>query len=174
MDIIQFSGYGYDVEIRKTVPTQFVKDRLVIVQGGDDSVNRRVVSSKRVDVLLDPHTGKRYDFLHQRNSGLNHVLCRLAKENNVAIGFSFSSVLQSKERGKLIGRMMQNIKLCRKYKVRMVIGSFGKTQDDVRSEKDMQSFFKVIGMTGKEVQMNYVEERLEYKKKFIRKGVMRA
>jgi len=83
-------------------------------------------------------------------------------------------VLQSKERGKLIGRMMQNIKLCRKYKVRMVIGSFGKTQDDVRSEKDMQSFFKVIGMTGKEVQMNYVEERLEYKKKFIRKGVMRA
>ena len=172
MDLIQFDGNGYRVDILKGIPKKEFKEKIIIIQGGDDVINRLAVSSKFVDILLDPHLGERKDKLNQKNSGLNHVLCELARENNVTIGFSFASVLNSKRRIELLGRMIQNIILCRKYKVGMVIGSFAKNIDEQRNETDMQSFFKVLGMTGKDVQMNFVNDRLEYKKKYICKGVM--
>src|SRR3989338_6580410 len=118
MDIIQYEGKGYFVGVLRGVPKTISKE-IIIVQGGDDTLNRAVVSSRYVDILLDPHLGSRKDFMHQRNSGLNHVLCALAKENNVAIGFSFSSILHAEKRAVLLGRIMQNILLCRKYKIPM-------------------------------------------------------
>jgi len=54
----------------------------------------------------------------------------------------------------------------------MVIGSFAQDPLDVRNEKDLQAFFKVLGMTGKEVQMDFVTKRLDYKKRFVQKGIM--
>lgn len=173
MDITVIEGFAYKVDILKKIP-KHVRKELVIVQGGDDTLNRFALSSKYVDILLDPHVGQRKDFMHQRNSGLNQVLCMLAKEYNVAVGFSFSAILESTHRAALLGRIMQNIRLCRKYKVPMVIGSFAKDAWQLRNEKDLQAFFKVLGMTGKEVQMDFVKKRLEYKKKFIQKGVMLA
>ena len=172
MDIIQFEGNGYKVEVARRISDSFIRDKVVIVQSNDDDFNRKVVSSKNVDILLDPHLGYRKDKLHQRDSGLNQVLCELAKENNVAIGFSFSSVLNSTRRSEVIGRMIQNIILCRKYKVKMVIGTFAVSEKDVRNLKDVQAFFRALGMTGKEVQMNFVSERLDWKKRYISKGVM--
>lgn len=172
MDIIQFDGNGYRIEVLKGIPKKSFKDKIIVIQGGDDVINRLAVTSRYVDILLDPHLGERKDKINQKNSGLNHVLCDLAKENNVAIGFSFASVLNARKRIDLLARMIQNIILCRKYKVQMVIGSFAKNEDEQRNEKDMQAFFKVLGMTGKDVQMNFINERLEYKRKFVSKGVM--
>jgi len=174
MDLVLFEtkeGYKVDLE---DIPRKRYKDKLVFVKAKDDAFNRKVLSSKFVDVLLDPHLGKRQDFMHHRNSGLNQVLCKLAKENNIAIGFSFSSILNSKDRGKEMGRIMQNIKLCRKYKVKMVIGSFAKNKYELRNVKDIQALFKVLGMTGEEVKMDFVEKRLNYKRRFIKKGVMKV
>ena len=173
MDIIQYDGNGYRIVISPKIPKQASKE-LVVVQGSDDTLNRLALSSRYIDILLDPHLGSRKDFMHQRNSGLNHVLCALAKENNVAVGFSFSSILHAEKRERVLGRIMQNIKLCRKYKVPMVIGSFAKDSWDVRNEKDLKAFFQVLGMTGKEVQMDFVEKRLDYKRRFVMKGVMLA
>ena len=173
MDITLLEGFGYKGEILKKIPKLPSKE-LVIVQGGDDTINRLALSSRYVDVLLDPHLGQRKDFMHQRNSGLNHVLCTLAKEHNVAVGFSFSSILHSLQKAKDLGRIIQNIHLCRKYKISMVIGSFAKDAWELRNEKDLQAFFKVLGMTGKEVQMGFVQKRLEYKRRFVQKGVMLA
>lgn len=173
MDIIQYDGNGHRINVLSRIPKQASKE-LVVVQGSDDTLNRLALSSRYVDILLDPHLGSRKDFMHQRNSGLNQVLCVLAKENNVAVGFSFSSILHAEKRGRVLGRIMQNIRLCRRYKVPMVIGSFAKNDWDVRNEKDLQAFFQVLGMTGKEVQMDFVEKRLDYKRRFVMKGVMLA
>ncbi len=172
MDIMQCEGNGHKIEILKKIPKMHSKESIIVIQGGDDTINRLAVSSRYVDILLDPHLGNRKDFMHQRNSGLNHVLCALAREHHIAIGFSFSSILHSKQRAKDMGRMIQNIHLCRKYKLLMVIGSFAKEEWDVRNKKDLQAFFKVLGMTGKEVQMDFVEKRLDYKRRFVQKGIM--
>ena len=44
-------------------------------------------------------------------------ICKLANKNKIAIGFNFNDILKSKNKGQLIGRMMQNAKLCKKYKL---------------------------------------------------------
>lgn len=172
MDITCIEGWGYKGEILKKIPKHAMKEKLIVIQGGDDEINRLALSSRFVDILLDPHLGYRKDTMHQRNSGLNQVLCTLAREYHVAIGFSFSSILHSKQRAKDMGRIIQNIHLCRKYKLSMVIGSFAQDPWDVRNEKDLQAFFKVLGMTGKEVEMDFVTKRLDYKKRFVQKGIM--
>ncbi len=92
------------------------------------------------------------DFMHHRNSGLNHVLCKIARDKGKAVGFSFNSVLHASgpTRSFIMGRMQQNVQLCRKYKVNMVLASFAKSKWDVRSAHDMICFGQAIGMTAAE------------------------
>src|SRR3989344_7408011 len=115
IDMVKVNGEMFDLgsEIK------FFKD-LRIVEGGSEEKNRKAVEDKSTDILLSPERNAQNDKLSSRNSGLNQVLCKLAHDNKIAIGFSFSEILKSKERSVLIGRIMQNIKLCRKYKVRIV------------------------------------------------------
>lgn len=132
-----------------------------IVEGFSEEKNRRTVENKQVDMLVAPERAGKKDRLNQRDSGLNDVLCKLAKENDVAIGFSFSDVLNSKYRAILIGRMMQNVRLCRKYKVCMVLASFAHNPWDMRYAADIFAFGVVLGMTPKEamIAMNFTKKR---------------
>ncbi len=79
-------------------------------------------------------------------------VARLAKKNDVAIGFSFNSVLNSSGmlRAQIIGRMQQNISLCRKYKNKTVIASFARNPYEMRAPGDLMAFFVAIGMHQKE------------------------
>ncbi len=170
MDIICCEGNGYRIESIRKIPGSFVREKLVVVEGGDDEWNRKILNNKYVDILLDPHQGMRRDKLQQRDSGLNEVLCKLAKENDIAIGFSLHLILNTKKREELFGRIMQNIELCKKYKVKMVIGTFAKDKSEFRNEKDIEALFKVLGMNI--IEREFVKKRLEFKRKFVRKGVM--
>jgi RNase P/RNase MRP subunit p30 len=170
MDIICCEGNENKVEISKRVPNMFIREKLVIIEGGDDEWNRKVLESKNVDILLDPHQGFRRDKIYQKDSGLNEVLCQLAKENDIAIGFSLSLILNTKDRAELFGRIIQNIELCQKYKVKIVIGTFAKNKNELRNFKDVEALFKILGLRNYE--KDFVKKRLEFKKKFIRKGVM--
>jgi len=125
---------------------------LTFVQCSDH--DRAVLEQGAADVLFSAERTQPKDYMHQRGSGLNHVLCALARKNNVAIGFSFADVLASKgsERARLLGRMMQNIVLCRKYKVRTVIASFAVDSWQMRSLHDLQAFFRELGMHPAEAQ----------------------
>jgi RNase P/RNase MRP subunit p30 len=42
--------------------------------------------------------------------------------------------------------MIQNIKLCQKYKVKTVIASFSEKPFDLRSPHDVKSLFAILGM----------------------------
>lgn len=144
IDIINFNYTGKD----KLGFSKFYtfKDFKVVL-GDDDVKNRRAVESKDVDILLSPEKTRGKDFMHSRDSGLNQVLCKLAKKNDVAIGFNFNDVLNGRNRGLIIGRMMQNVRLCRKYKNKMIIISGANNIDELKAAKDMVSFGIVLGMT---------------------------
>jgi len=77
-------------------------------------------------------------------------MCRFARENNVAIAFPFCSLLNAKMRARLVGRIKQNIMLCRKFKVTTVIASFAKNPYEMRSPKNLMSLFVTLGMHPKE------------------------
>jgi hypothetical protein len=119
---------------------------LTFVQCSDQ--DRAVFERGSADVLFEAERTQPKDYAHQRGSGLNQVLCALAHKNKVAIGFSLSSILRASgsQRAQLLGRMMQNIRLCRKYKVSMVIASFATDPWKMRSPHDLQAFFVMLGM----------------------------
>lgn len=116
---------------------------LVIVEGAGDRINRLALENKKVNILLSPEKNTGKDFIHYRNSGLNQVLCNLANKNNIAIGFNFEDVLNSSDKAGVLGKMMQNVRLCRKYKVKMLIFDFSKE----RTKEELRSFGLVLGMT---------------------------
>jgi len=133
---------------------------LIVIKGANDDINRAALENRRTDILLNPENESEKDFIHFRNSGLNQVLCKLANKNKTAIGFSFSILMNSEKKELVLGRMMQNVFLCRKYKVKMVLGSFAKKENEIKNEKELMSFGKVIGMNGKEI-----KEGLNFRKK---------
>jgi len=131
---------------------QQAKQNLVPVFVKSTGDDRFAFEKSRPDFIFELEEAQKHDYIHQRASGLNHVLCTLAKKNNVGIGFSFSSVLNCSGmlRAQIIGRMQQNISLCRKYKNKVVIASFARNPYDMRSPQDLISFFVTIGMHQKE------------------------
>ncbi len=116
----------------------------VLTQAENDA--RTVIEKFRPKLIFDLEMSKRKDFIHHRNSGLNHILCKIANENKVTIGFSFRSILKNKKfRPVMIGRIKQNIKLCKKYKTQIMIASFAEDPYEMRSPHDIAAFFKILG-----------------------------
>lgn len=127
------------------------KSNFVAVKSSEK--DRFFIENKKIKLIYGFEDISRKDSLHQRTSGLNHVLCELAKKNNVAIGFSYSSLFNKSDIDKslLIGRMMQNINLCKKYKVKTVIGSFSSNPYHLRLPHDVSSLFGLLGMDSKTI-----------------------
>jgi len=121
---------------------------------------REAVERIRPDIIYGLEEAPRSDLIHQRNSGLNHITCRMAADKDIAIGFSFSSLLDRRTRSVRMGRMAQNIKLCRKYKVKMIIASFAAKPMHMRSPVDLKSLFQTFGMTAVETGMSH--KNLQY------------
>ena len=102
-------------EIRKTVRKYRKKSSCISVLGGDLKINRTSLENIQIDVLSKPYL-KRYD------SGLNHVLAKEAKDNNVAIEIVFSDILKSylAHRSKILANLRDIYKLYRKFSPNLV------------------------------------------------------
>ena len=106
--------------------------------------NQHTVEKNNNITLFELENQSKRDFIHHRASGLNQVLCSLIKKNKISVGFSFNSVLNSRNRSAIIGRIKQNIKLCRKYKLKTIFASFADDPYKLRNHKDIESFFNTI------------------------------
>ena len=84
------------------------------------------------------------DRLKQRGSGMNEVIAKLAKSNNIEIGIDLSKIkgLNLLERGKVLSRIRQNISLCKRTEARIVVLNTG--------EKEVMSF--MISLEGSTLQ----------------------
>jgi RNase P/RNase MRP subunit p30 len=124
-----------------------------VVLGGNDKLNRLALEIKKIDVLLSPEANDKEDNVHYRKSGLNQVLCKLAKQNDIAIGFDFARLLRSqgKERGKILGKMFFNYKICKKYGVKMVFSSFAKDKFELRNGDSMRVFERILEKYAKDL-----------------------
>lgn len=114
----------------------------------DFKKDRNLIESKKADLIYDFEQASKKDSMHFRSSGLNQVLLKLMKEKNVSYGLNFSQVLNAskQEQPKIIGRIMQNIRLCRKYKVPVVVGSFASNPFQMRDYKDLMAFARTLGL----------------------------
>ena len=124
-------------EIRKN------KDKKIIFSSDNDELNRKILEKEKIDVLL-LNQSKRKDFQKQRNSGLNHVLAKIAKKNNIIIGINLDEIINSrgKNKSEIFARIKQNIKLCNKNELKMNFISI----KEKRNIYDLKALGLVLGM----------------------------
>lgn len=120
---------------------QEAKEKPIIFSSNNDELNRKILEKEKIDILLI-NLEKRKDFQKQRNSGFNQVLARIAKKKNITIGINFDEIIKSKNKEKILARIMQNIKLCNKYKLKMKFIS----EKYKRNLHDLKSLALVLGM----------------------------
>jgi len=138
------SKYAKEFGFSKIIPIKEIK----ALEGRDENSIRRSLENKNIDLVYGVEKFREKDRMNQKDSGLNQVFCKLAKKNRVKIGFSFSDVLNSEgaKQSKILGRMFQNARLCNKYKVGMIVGSFARDKYELRNSKDLIAFSKVLGI----------------------------
>ena len=73
-------------QIKKT------KDKPIIVQAQDDNFNRKLLEFGKFDILLSIEQGDRKNKLRQIDSGLNHVLAKIATKNNISLGINLREI----------------------------------------------------------------------------------
>ncbi len=152
-DLILFNG-DEGISGKLGLKTQKIVLGKEIVFGNVES-NRKLIESRKVKVLISPHLGVRKDFMSFRNSGLNDVLCKLAKKNKVSVGFYFSEILNSSgfTRAEVLSRMRQNVRLCGKYGVSMSIFSLAKEPYELRAKDALVCFGRILGMKENQIKI---------------------
>ena len=125
-----------------------LKDAGVFIAIKSSNNDRDVIEKSNVSMIFSLEDELRKDFIHQRASGLNHIMCNLAKQNDVIIGFSIKSILNSEKKHIILGRIAQNIKICRKFKTKTIVASFAEKPFEMRSMHDITSLFGFLGLRG--------------------------
>lgn len=159
-------------EIRKIVNKYRNNCPYMSALGGDLKVNRSVCENHRMDVLSRP-------YYKRRDSGMNHVLAKEAARNNVAIELCFRDVLKNslKFRANIISSFKEIMMFHRKYNFPIILTTDSKSIYDIRSTRDMVSFFKSIGFSDKEIYNGfyyYPREIIDFnrqRKNMVIKGV---
>ncbi len=113
----------------------------------DQTKLRHIIEKVKPDILFNLEFARRKDFMHHRASGLNHVLAKLARDNDVSIGFNFSKLLKAnpQDRAVYMGRMMQNIRFAKKFGFNTVMASFTSEVYQMRPRVDIYYLIKLLG-----------------------------
>ena len=149
LDAVIISTDSLD-ELRRLIDKLSSKKKKIIVQASSDEINRTALESKKVWMLLAPEFARADEKeINFRNSGLNQVLCKLAAQKGIFICINLSELLseQGKRKAILLARIMQNIKLCRKYKARIILASFSREKEAMLSASDMKNLALSFGMS---------------------------
>jgi RNase P/RNase MRP subunit p30 len=118
------------------------KNSKIIFVSEDDELSRKILEKEPIDTLVILQS-KRKDKSKQRDSGLNQVLVKIAKKNNIKIGICLDEIIAADTnlKSKILARVMQNIKLCAKNKVQMKFCG-----QNARNIYDKKSLGLVLGM----------------------------
>ena len=116
-------------------------EKYLIFTSNDDDLNRKVLEKLSINTLL-LNQKDRKDFQKQRNSGLNHILAKIAKKNKIEIGINLDEIIEAKNKSEILARVKQNIKICNKNKIQMKFTS----ERYKRNPKDLQALGLVLGM----------------------------
>ncbi|MFA5084726.1 MAG: RNase P subunit p30 family protein [Candidatus Paceibacterota bacterium] len=135
--------------MRRMIDKTYNFCKTILVLGTDDKISRIALENRKVSGLVSPEHERKNDYMDRRNSGLNQVLCKIARDNKKEIIIDFRSILskEKEERAILLGRIAQNIALCRKYGVRIRIANFASSIGEMRSSGELRSLCAAIGMS---------------------------
>ncbi|MGC8993435.1 MAG: ribonuclease P protein component 3 [Candidatus Aenigmatarchaeota archaeon] len=114
---------------------------LILVRGGTNLMNRVAVENRGVDILTHPN--------HQRKDcGINHILARLAKENEVAIEINFREILNTEGliRKNVLANHAEIIRLYKKFKFPLIVSSGALSHWQIKDPKVLISYLVTLGL----------------------------
>jgi RNase P/RNase MRP subunit p30 len=126
----------------KEVQNAFKLTNIVVVRASENL--RELIERFPFIYIYGLELSERPDFIHQRDSGINHILLAIATEKKTTFLFSFFHLLSSKKemQGRIIGRLKQNLLMFHKYKVDFQFVSFSGDIYGIKS--DYSSFEKLV------------------------------
>jgi RNase P/RNase MRP subunit p30 len=116
----------------------------IVFSSNDDEISRKVIEKEPVSILLIKQKGRK-DRQKQRNSGLNSVMSKIAKKRGIEIGIFLDEITEShgKDKAEILSRVEQNIKLCKKEKLKMKFISHGGNNGN---DYDLKALALILGM----------------------------
>jgi RNase P/RNase MRP subunit p30 len=128
-------------EMREIVNKVREKVHVVVVSGGDYSINRSACDDSRIDILMHPE-------LSRPDSGLDEPCLEAATQNNIAIGISFREILYNfrKSRAYILNHIAKNLMLCNNFRTPAIICSCAQTTWSMRSPREFVSLMNVLGL----------------------------
>ena len=125
------------------------KQAKLTIADGQDSQLRSLIEKGRANAVIGLEASPAKDGMHSRRSGLNQVLANIITKKKGIVLFDHGMIRTAspQRRAQLLGRMRQNVELCRKYNVRMAIVTMAKTPLQLRSPADLRSFAMQLGMS---------------------------
>ncbi len=118
---------------------------IVILQSSDYEMNRYAVENSLVEGLMDVELSAKMDKLHYRTSGLDDVLCKTMAKANICYMINFRTFAKSDRKEIIFGRMLQNVKLCRKYSVSIRITSGALEKIEEKDKSILIAFGEILG-----------------------------
>jgi len=127
-------------ELKKLINVRRYYD-ILLVRGMNLNLNRKAVQTKEVDVLTHPE-------YNRKDSGLNHVMAKLAAKNQVAVEINFREILLSSKstRSHIMHHIQKNVKLCKKYKTPIIISSGAVSHWQMKDPKVLMSMGCLLGL----------------------------
>ncbi len=128
-------------QIRKHVASVRKAADVVVVCGGTPELNRAAVETPETDILVGHAINGR--------CGINHVLARLAKKNNVAICFDFNQLMCSYRLGRIqeFSAMSEAARAVRRFGAPFVLASGARDPWDMRSPSELIAMGRLLGFT---------------------------
>jgi RNase P/RNase MRP subunit p30 len=107
------------------------------------SANRISAIKKKQNNLLI-NVGIEKDFMKQKNSGIDEVFCKFAKEHEKRVFIDINEILKSSNKHLIIQKVKQNIRLLKKYKLDYHFIYVCDDIDNIISEQDIAAFRRVL------------------------------
>ena len=108
-------------------------EKPLIVISQDDLFNRKIVEYGKFDILLSPEKGNRSNSIRKIDSGLNHVVAKIAAKNKISIGIDIDEIkkLSKNEKAERLSKIKQNLEICRKSKTKIIALSKNENKKNV-------------------------------------------
>ena len=121
------------------------KGMKTIAKPTTEDMLRFLLEKTQIDIVFGLESIHPKEHYHYLRGGLDQILAKIAHDKEKIIGFSFEEVLISKKPSQILGRMMHNIKMCKKFKVQTIFSTFATSNERFRSVNDLASLWEILG-----------------------------
>ena len=159
-------------DMKQKIKKHRKKADVVMIEGGDQKINRAACEDRRVDILSKP-------YFNRRDCGINHVIAKKAALNEVAIELNLKHLTKTSSylHYKVLSYFREIIKLKKKFNFPLIVTSSAESIYDLHTPQDLIALCKCFGMNQEEAAnalsetpMNIIE-RSKIRDKIIVDGV---